>query len=563
MKRVIFTYYEKVDAYYQLEENNQKAIDEYFDRLLQNKKEYAESIDVDFLFFDAVPEKIKKTSTNTFGNSEDNFINVNLHKHLIMDDLAKQYDEVMYVDMDVVFNTNENVFEEIDLTKGIAVKDSDNDIETKEFDESILYIFGKKNPTCKYLITKAMLGNDNCHVINTGIVIGKSKDILKIKFHERLNSCIKLINKLKKQHDDSEFFYPNNEAIFAYILEKYNINYQLMDNKWHDIRNHVDNPDPLGNIIHIINKNFDLFFNDKKKVIFSIYIDIPNKKLDDACAYKGDEVSKSKRTQLELKKYFSQLVENKKEYAEICSADYILFEHDKKYNEFAKQFPDLSEYNIVNLYKIYLMYELSKDYDNILYLDFDVMYHKPVSFFDVLNVQHCIHVNWDMIRDVNFINTNIAEFDYRSPFIKYWNSRALLDEDGIDTKNLVDLAFNTGIVGASKHILQELDFWSDIHDTIQKMKELKEDPFSMYPPSMTKSFGYDNETIFGYKIFKNDVTYIDLSSKWHYKVQGNPLEAKYSKEDILEKDPVLIHFINKKIGWYLKELKGHDIEVDY
>ena len=40
MKRVIFTYYETVDAYYQLEENNQKVIDEYWDRLLQNKKEY-------------------------------------------------------------------------------------------------------------------------------------------------------------------------------------------------------------------------------------------------------------------------------------------------------------------------------------------------------------------------------------------------------------------------------------------------------------------------------------------------------------------------------------------
>ena len=564
MKRVIFTYYEQMDVYYKHERNNQLNVEEYLDRLIKNKKDYADSIEVDFIYYDKVNPSIRKLATNTFNSDEDNFVNVNLFKHILMANLAEKYDEIMYVDMDVVFNTKKNIFKEIDLSKGIAVKDSNEDIVTKDLTESVIFEIAKKNPTCKFFITQQMLGHSDCNVINTGIMIGKSEHIKKIKFLERLPRCVELIETIRNTHNETDFFYPNNEAIFSYLLEKFNIPYQLLSDKWHDIRNHKDNGNPLGYVIHIINKNFDIFFNDKKKVIFSIYIDIPEKKLDAPGPYAEDIISKSKRTKIELKKYSKQLIENKKEYATLCKANFKLFEKDNQYKTFSDQFPDLSQYDIVNLYKIYLMYELSKEYDHILYLDFDVMYHKPVSIFHVKDFERYLNVNWEIIRDVNFINTNIATFDFRSPFIKYWNSRALLEEDD-EYCEIRDVAFNTGIVATSKSILQKLDYWSDIHTTIAKMKDLREDPnnIHMYPRSMKDAFGYDNEAIFGYKVFKNNIDYKDLSgTKWHYKVEGAP-NKKYSKDELLEKDPVLIHFINKKMGWYLKEIKGHDIEVDY
>lgn len=564
MKRVIFTYYEQIDPYYNHERNNQLQVEEYLDRLINNKKDYADTIGVDFVYYDKVPLDIKKLATNTFDSEEDNFVNVNLFKHMLMADLAEKYDEVMYVDMDVVFNTKKNIFEEIDLSKGIAIKDSNEDIKTKILEERILYDIAKKNPTCKFFITQQMLGHSDCNVINTGTMIGKSEHIKQIKFIERLPECVNLIETIKKANDNEDIFYPNNEAIFSYILEEEKIPYQLLEEKWHDIRNHIAKKDPFGNVIHIINKNFDMFFNDKNKIIFSIYIDIPEKKLDTPGPYSSDTMSKSKRTKIELKKYYKQLIENKKEYATLCQADFKLFEKDKQYKTFSDQFPDLSQYDIVNLYKIYLMYELSKEYDHILYLDFDVMYHRPVSIFNVKDIERCMNVNWEIIKDVNFINTNIATFDFRSPFIKYWNSRALLEEDD-EYIEIKDVAFNTGIVATSKAMLQKLDFWSDIQTTIAKMKDLREDPdnIHMYPRSMKDAFGYDNESIFGYKVFKNNVNFKDLNAnEWHYKVMGEP-GRKYSKETLLEKDPVFIHFINKKMGWYLKEIKGHDIEVDY
>ena len=53
-----------------------------------------------------------------------------------------------------------------------------------------------------------------------------------------------------------------------------------------------------------------------------------------------------------------------------------MFEYDADwivYSEKLKEKLYLTAYNIVNFYKIHLLYELSKNYDEILYLDFDVV----------------------------------------------------------------------------------------------------------------------------------------------------------------------------------------------
>ena len=54
-----------------------------------------------------------------------------------------------------------------------------------------------------------------------------------------------------------------------------------------------------------------------------------------------------------------------------------MFEYDKRYQTFEKNlrkdFPELTGYEIVNFYKIHLLYELAKEYDEILYLDFDAV----------------------------------------------------------------------------------------------------------------------------------------------------------------------------------------------
>ena len=66
-----------------------------------------------------------------------------------------------------------------------------------------------------------------------------------------------------------------------------------------------------------------------------------------------------KRSQFE--KYKGQITESQKHYANICKADYNLFE------------TDITDYDKVQFKKILLLEELSNDYDEILYFDFETL----------------------------------------------------------------------------------------------------------------------------------------------------------------------------------------------
>ena len=537
MKRIIFTLYYNLELEYVQEIKNFNNISEYYDLLIQNKKEYAESINVDFVCHNDINE-IEKLC------DDDPFVNVNLLKHKFFAKYAEEYDEVMYVDIDVVFNTEENIFKEIDLSKGIAVKDQNDEIKTKIKDDLDLWELGRKNPTVKYFITKDLLKGKKCNVINTGIMIAKSEHIRQLKIEERLPTINDLIKNM-----NNDYSYSNNESIFSYIIEKYKIPYQLLQDEWHDIRDYRIKNKALGKVIHFINKRFDHFFNNKEKVIYSLYIKIPDKKLDKEGYYPGDNLTKSIRTKNELSIFEDQLIKNKQEYANYCKADFFVYGNDNQYKEFAKKYSFLSEYNIINLYKIFLMEKLAKEYDHVLYLDFDTLIHEKINFFHNHSLDNFIYCQYNIVDSVDFIDTNVDHMDYRSPFIKYWNSRALLEEES--DMEIPSLAFNTGVVGISKKMLDQLQFFDGIDKILSKMKDIKEDPYSMYPPRMRESFGYDNEAIFGYKIFKNDVDYKTLNNRWHYRFdEFNPTIEKFNK-----KKPIIIHFINKKIKWYLEHKK--------
>ena len=115
MKRVIFTTFDDISNSNNLDNTNELLVKEYFDRLIQNKKDYSDNIGVKFIFY-------HNTMKDFLLTDDLEFTKVNLYKHHLMAQLAEEYDEVMYVDMDVLFNTNENVFESLDLSKGIHVK---------------------------------------------------------------------------------------------------------------------------------------------------------------------------------------------------------------------------------------------------------------------------------------------------------------------------------------------------------------------------------------------------------------------------------------------------------
>lgn len=567
MKRIIFTIFDDIKNSSKLETEfdpanalnvdtaNSLLVKEYFDRLLDNKKEYAKTIGVEFKFF-------HNTMKDFNFDTDLEFTKVNLYKHHVMAELAKEYDEIMYVDMDVLFNTKENIFDEHNLSKGIHVKDQNEDIQRCEKEKVIFSILGNRSPALKYFITKDLLGGKENNVINTGVIIGRAEHILQIKFIERAKEAAKKIEALKKEHHIiNKYYYPNNESIFSYILEKYDVPYVLLDESWHKIYDDKPEEGLTGKCIHFINKQFNRFFNDKTKAIFSLYIDIPIERLDNPAGYKDNPLSKSTITKNQLSKYKDRLIDNQKSYAKSVGADYFLFERNDEYEKFFCRFPDLSEYDVINLYKIYILEKLTKEYDLVMYADLDVYFKNNSSIFDVVPANYAICTIYDTKDDLNISNHpnyfKGYKKDFRNPEAKYWNAHALLVEDELDGDNNVH---NTGIVVASKYVMDQLDYFSDIEETVEKMKELKEDEFSMYPENIRKSFGYDNETIFSYKINLNSVRTYRLSDSWHYRhyyenyksmaygtPQGKAASAKLNST-CDELNIAVIHFISKNFG---------------
>lgn len=560
IKRVIFTSYDDFESKALYDDPKQLLVKEYFDRLIKNKQDYADKIGVDFVLF-------RNTMKDFDVPDQLDFTKANLYKHHLINKMADKYDEVMYVDMDIIFDTDLNVFEEHNLNDGIHIKTQDEDIISKVRNELLLKRSGLRSPTLKYHITKELLNGKDCHVINTGIVLAKSEHIKQIKFLERMPEAIDKINQIKAHPDPIQIdYYPNNESIFSYILEKYNIPYVDMDEEWHYVID--DKPKEMQeniHVMHFINKQFNTFFKDKTSAIFSIHIEIPDERLDNPKNYFGMEIPKSLMVKQQLLKYYDRLYKNHEEYAKSIGSTYLHFGRDDKYERFRSRFPDLSEYDVINLYKIYLLDELTKEYDHVMYVDMDVYFRRKTNVFNHLPLDYAICVQRQNYAQVGIVYGDAKEeyvarydYDFRNPHAKYWNAHALLTEKGINGRD--NYVYNTGVVLATRYGMDKLDYFSNIDEIIETMKDLQDEDFSMYPPQITRSFGYDNETIFSYKERLNNVPIYDLEDWWHYKMMSDSYKALHegTRERAVAKskysyccnedNPAIIHFISKNFA---------------
>ena len=249
-------------------------------------------------------------------------------------------------------------------------------------------------------------------------------------------------------------------------------------------------------------------------VIYSLYIDIPAEEHYGDSKIKFDTPEKANVTINAFKEHWGNLIYSKEKYAQDIGADFIMFEYDEQYKtfekNFKKDFPEFTGYEVVNFYKIHLLDELSKKYDDILYLDFDAVPLTSESFFDA----------WDLSKGICVYNNNShVRKDYstiqgiRSPTAKYFNCHAMLLNYGLNPNNDV---INTGIIGARKEDIQKLDYFGKFRDVIDMMTSLREERGGLYPDNIVDMFRYDNETIFSFKTKVNQVNIQWLDDQWHY-----------------------------------------------
>ena len=275
-----------------------------------------------------------------------------------------------------------------------------------------------------------------------------------------------------------------------------------------------------------------------KRVIYSLYIDIPLKDIDifDENILKTGDTPMNIRSKQQFAKHYGDLCACKQIYADAIGADFILYENDSKFISWSenikKQYPYLTMYNIINFYKIHLMYELAMTYDEILFLDFDVVPMKNENFFEA----------WDLTKGIAVLNNNnkITKIDsvtntsqtIRSPSSKYFNAQAMLLEKGLSPRNDV---INTGIVGINKDHLIKLNYFANFENDLAMMSELKKSS-DIFPDKVRQYFGWDNETLFSVKIEENNVPMQWLDDKWHYFLYH---------QGFIPNKTILCHTINK------------------
>ncbi len=269
------------------------------------------------------------------------------------------------------------------------------------------------------------------------------------------------------------------------------------------------------------------------KVIYSLYVDVPADEHYGKSKNQHDTADKASITVNAFKKHYKKLIDCKRHYANTIDADFIMFEHED-YQSFKKNFksdfPELTGYEIINFYKIHLLYELSKKYDEILYLDFDVIPLTNESFFNSWDLSKgiCVYSNNDKVEKKSTTNHSI-----RSPSAKYFNCHAMLLEEGLNPDNDV---INTGIICARKEDIIKLDFFGKFKDTIDLMTKLRKDTSGLYPQNIVDMFRYDNETIFSYKREVNKVDIQWLDNKWHYFLDT---------QKFIPEDTKIVHAISK------------------
>jgi len=271
-----------------------------------------------------------------------------------------------------------------------------------------------------------------------------------------------------------------------------------------------------------------------QRVIYSVYVDVPAKEHFGASKNRHDTVEKASVTVNAFKKHYDRLVESKLTYAEYCEAEFIMYEYDDQYKTFEKNllkdFPEITGYEVINFYKIHLLYELAKKYDEILYLDFDAVPVTDEIFFDVWDLSKgiCVYPNNDAVSKDRKVNHSI-----RSPSAKYFNCHAMLIEKGLNPNNDV---INTGIIGARKEDIFKLDFFGGFKDTMELMTKLRVTDDGMYPENIRDMFRYDNETIFSYKREINQIKLQWLDDQWHY---------FFDKQGFIPDSAKIVHTINK------------------
>lgn len=256
MSRIIFSIYtNKIDPHRSSTDFKKSQFEKYKHLLEQRQREYAEICDANYQLF--------TTQTTAYDM-------IQFEKLFKLEELIESYDEVLYLDFDIVPQTELNFFEQWDLNTicGHAIdrtptpKDLRHYIKNDSFDTMNMY--------CKACAKQAMLLLDGIigrtDIINTGVIGGNKQSISQLKFRQRFNDLNKLMDEAISDNvyplEISKYFKYNNEVYISYLIERYNIPFTNIGMPWNYFMDgFAPEVSPAAYLLHHVNKEFERSFN--------------------------------------------------------------------------------------------------------------------------------------------------------------------------------------------------------------------------------------------------------------------------------------------------------------
>jgi hypothetical protein len=255
VKRIIFSQHaQTVDDHTSVTDYKRAQFGRYKDKLIQAQKQYANFCDADYMCLEVIAS---------------NYDDIQFHKLHRFEMFSYEYDEVLYLDLDVVPQTKVNFFEHFNLdsicgyamNRGNVKKELYWKLRANNFD--VMNVFSKSCCKSSMLLLEDIIGNDD--VINTGVLGGNKKSIQTLDFNNRLKDIDSIYEEAK---EDS--LYPeeivkswrrNNEVFISYAIEKYNVPFTNIGMPWNFM---LDSYEPEGgdasHFLHHINKEFERSF---------------------------------------------------------------------------------------------------------------------------------------------------------------------------------------------------------------------------------------------------------------------------------------------------------------
>lgn len=281
MNRVVFTVYIDPDEIYNGDADFKSTqLAKNFNALTHRQEEYAKKCEADYKIYKMDDSyRIFLDYLDDLDVFETQYQCIQHYKHYMMKQLSESYDEVLYLDLDVFIDTDENIFEKFDLSNGIGIYGylDDKPEDQENIKEGWLsYIPATTSVSVKTAAMISLCTNANItfpnYVFNTAVMLVNKEHCKKINYFNELEHVKENINELKK--NDSwwadyirHYFSINNETTLSYLVHKNKVKWQSLGEEWHypyNSRNRNEKIPENAKFIHVINKDFIKVFTNAK-----------------------------------------------------------------------------------------------------------------------------------------------------------------------------------------------------------------------------------------------------------------------------------------------------------